>query len=99
MVSRRNSIFVFGLFLFSALIQFSGGNFVTFAQLDTRNNNTITNNNPPNIVAEDLYNARTMTLGNNLNNLVILFPNEGHHNEGEDYEARFWISTSSLRMP
>ncbi len=30
-----------------------------------------------------------MTLGNNIQNLVILIPNEGHHAAGEDKEARF----------
>ena len=30
-----------------------------------------------------------MTLGNNIKNLVILIPNEGHHAAGEDNEARF----------
>lgn len=32
---------------------------------------------------------KTMTIGNNVKNLVILIPNEGHHDEGEDNEARF----------
>ncbi|CAN5823164.1 hypothetical protein BH23THE1_BH23THE1_00310 [soil metagenome] len=40
-----------------------------------------------------------MTLASNVNNLVIPIPNEGHHDEGEDNEARFWIRTSPLRMP
>ena len=30
-----------------------------------------------------------MTLGNNIQNLIILIPNEGHHAAGEDNEARF----------
>ena len=30
-----------------------------------------------------------MTLGNNIKNLVILIPNEGHHAAGEDNEASF----------
>lgn len=43
----------------------------------------------PNINAENIFNTKTMTLGNNVKNLVILIPNEGHHSEGEDNEARF----------
>ena len=30
-----------------------------------------------------------MTLGNNIQTLVVLIPNESHHQEGEDNEARF----------
>jgi len=43
----------------------------------------------PNIDAENIFNTKTMTLGNNMKNLVILIPNEGHHAAGEDNEARF----------
>ncbi|MDF0681833.1 MAG: hypothetical protein P0116_12805 [Candidatus Nitrosocosmicus sp.] len=43
----------------------------------------------PNISAESIFNTKTMTLGNNVKNLVILIPNEGHHAAGEDNEARF----------
>ena len=43
----------------------------------------------PNISAENTFNTKTMTLGNNIKNLVILIPNEGHHSAGEDNEARF----------
>ena len=43
----------------------------------------------PNIDAENIFNTKTMTLGNNIKNLVILIPNEGHHAAGEDNEARF----------
>lgn len=43
----------------------------------------------PNISAENIFNTKTMTLGNNVKNLVILIPNEGHHAAGEDNEARF----------
>jgi plastocyanin len=43
----------------------------------------------PNISAENIFNTKTMTLGNNVQTLVILIPNEGHHDEGEDNEARF----------
>ncbi len=43
----------------------------------------------PSISAESIFNTKTMTLGNNVKNLVILIPNEGHHAAGEDNEARF----------
>lgn len=43
----------------------------------------------PNISAENTFNTKTMTLGSNVKNLVILIPNEGHHAAGEDSEARF----------
>ncbi len=43
----------------------------------------------PNISAESIFNTKTMILGNNVKNLVILIPNEGHHAAGEDNEARF----------
>ena len=46
----------------------------------------------PNISAENMFNTKTMTLGNNIKNLVILIPNEGHHAAGEDNEARFWTN-------
>ncbi len=46
-------------------------------------------NNQPNINAENLFNTRTMVLGNNVENLVILIPNEGHHGPNEESEARF----------
>jgi plastocyanin len=42
-----------------------------------------------NISAESIFNTKTMTLGNNVQTLVILIPNEGHHAAGEDDEARF----------
>lgn len=43
----------------------------------------------PNIDTENIFNTKTMTLGNNIQNLIILIPNEGHHAAGEDNEARF----------
>jgi plastocyanin len=48
-----------------------------------------TGNNQPNINAENLFNTKTMVLGNNVKNLVILIPNEGHHGPNEESEARF----------
>ncbi|MEJ7642679.1 MAG: hypothetical protein WKF36_10895 [Candidatus Nitrosocosmicus sp.] len=57
---------------------------VAFAQVSST-----ANPNQPNIDATDLFNTKTMVLGNNVKNLVILIPNEGHHAAGEDSEARF----------
>ena len=39
-------------------------------------------------IADDVFNTREMTLGNNIKNLVILIPNEGHHGPQVD-EDRF----------
>ncbi len=52
-------------------------------------NNDTTINQQPNINAADLFNTQKMVLGNNVKNLVILIPNEGHHGSNEDSEARF----------
>jgi plastocyanin len=60
-----------------------------FAQTDSSTNATGNVNLQPNISAENTFNTKTMTLGNNIKNLVILIPNEGHHAAGEDNEARF----------
>lgn len=43
----------------------------------------------PNIGAEGIFNTKTMTLGDNVKNLVMLIPNEGHHAAGEDNESGF----------
>jgi len=53
------------------------------------NDTTTTTNQQPNINAADLFNTQKMVLGNNVKNLVILIPNEGHHGPNEDSEARF----------
>ena len=58
----------------------------TFAQVD---NNTANGDRQPNIDATNLFNEKTMVLGNNVKNLVILIPNEGHHGPNEDKESRF----------
>ena len=62
-----------------------------FAQTDSSsdNNTAGVGDVQPNINAESIFNTKTMTLGNNIKNLVILIPNEGHHAAGEDNEARF----------
>ena len=59
-----------------------------FAQQNTSSSSDGVNLQP-NISAENVFNTKTMTLGNNVKNLVILIPNEGHHAAGEDNEARF----------
>ena len=43
----------------------------------------------PNINAESVFNTKTMTLGKNVQILVILIPNKGPHAAGEYNEARF----------
>ena len=43
----------------------------------------------PNINAESVFNTKTMTLGKNVQTLVILISNEGPHATDEDNEARF----------
>jgi plastocyanin len=55
------------------------------------NNNTFAqvNNQQPNINAQSLFTTQSMTLGNNVKNLVILIPDEGHHGPNEADEARF----------
>ena len=61
-----------------------------FAQADSSSdNNTAGVDVLSNINAENIFNTKTMTLGNNIKNFVILIPNEGHHAAGEDNEARF----------
>ena len=61
-----------------------------FAQADSSSDTkTAGVNVQPNISAESIFNNKTMTLGNNIKNLVILIPNEGHHAAGEENEARF----------
>ena len=61
-----------------------------FAQQGSLNSSSSGSSNlQPNINAESIFNTKTMTLGNNIKNFVILIPNEGHHAAGEDNEARF----------
>jgi plastocyanin len=43
----------------------------------------------PGLNATSIYDDHRLTLGNNVRNLVILLPNEGHHGPGEGDEARF----------
>jgi plastocyanin len=80
--SSVHSILVFALILaISGPLSYAFSNNV-FAQ-------TNSSDSQPNISAESIFTTKTMTLGNNIKNLVILIPNEGHHAAGEDNEARF----------
>lgn len=80
---------IISIFVLTGPISYAFSNQV-FAQSDSSNdNNTGAVNIQPNISAESIFNTKTMTLGNNIQNLVILIPNEGHHAAGEDNEARF----------
>lgn len=38
---------------------------------------------------QSIYENHRLQIGENVKNLVILTPNEGHHGPGEDNEARF----------
>ena len=58
----------------------------SFATIQTNtnaNSNQITNN-----TASSIFDTHQMVLGNNIKNLVILIPNEGHHGPQAD-EDRF----------
>ena len=78
-----------GMLALTGPISYSFSNDV-FAQTGSPiNNNSGGVEVQPNISAESIFNTKTMTLGNNIKNLVILIPNEGHHAAGEDNEARF----------
>ena len=55
-------------------------------------------NQQPNINAQTLFNTQTMVLGNNVKNLVILIPDEGHHGPNEVDEARFLEPHLFLQM-
>ncbi|WP_458718729.1 hypothetical protein [Candidatus Nitrosocosmicus sp. R] len=73
----------------SGLIYYTSSSEV-FAQANPfSDNNTAGVDVQPNINAENIFNTKTMTLGNNIKNLVILIPNDGHHAAGEDNESRF----------
>jgi len=79
--SIRILLAISGILLSTGVILFGLSNDV-FAQSNS-------SEGQPNIDAESIFNTKTMTLGNNVQNLIILIPNEGHHAAGEDNEARF----------
>jgi plastocyanin len=84
--SFGNTIIVFTVFLVVAsLLSFSPSANIALAQAT----NSGTGNSQPNINAANLFTTQTMVLGNNVKNLVILIPDEGHHGPNEVDEARF----------
>lgn len=90
-LGHKNLVICLSLFTIGILvvlpISMSSNDTVLAQQNSTSGSNKI--NLQPNINAESIFNTKTMTLGNNIQTLVILIPNEGHHSEGEDNEARF----------
>jgi len=91
-LGHRNLVICLSLFTIGILVILP----VPFSAIDTalaqQNSTTVGNTEislQPNISAESVFNTKTMTLGNNVQTLVILIPNEGHHSAGEDNEARF----------
>jgi plastocyanin len=76
---------VFTVLTIASFLHFSSITSIVLAQ----SNNIIQGNNQPNISAANLFNTKTMVLGNNVKNLVILIPDEGHHGPNEVDEARF----------
>jgi plastocyanin len=87
-MSTRNQASTFHLILvFAGILAISGP--IAYAFTNNVFAQTNSSDSQPNISAESIFNTKTMTLGNNVKNLVILIPNEGHHAAGEDNEARF----------
>jgi plastocyanin len=78
-------IIVFTVLTIASFLHFSSITSIVFAQ----ENNIGSGNNQPNINAASLFNTKTMVLGHNVKNLVILIPDEGHHGPNEANEARF----------
>src|SRR5918998_5108718 len=79
-------VMVFTVFaVMASFLHLASSSNVAFAQVPSTGVGT----NQPNINAENLFNTRTMVLGNNVENLVILIPNEAHHGPNEESEARF----------
>lgn len=56
---------------------------------NTTREQSVTPNNLTSGAASDIYNTREFALENNIKNLFILIPNEGHHGPAEDDEARY----------
>ena len=78
-------ILVFTILAITSFLHYSSSADTVSAQA----NNSGSGNNQPNINAQSLFNTKTMVLGNNVKNLVILIPDEGHHGPNEVDEARF----------
>lgn len=86
-INLGKSIIVFTVFLvIASLLHFSPSANIALAQIT---NSGTGSSQQPGINAANLFNTQTMTLGNNVKNLVILIANEGHHGPGEEDEARF----------
>ncbi|MGE0691423.1 MAG: hypothetical protein AB7O87_12630 [Candidatus Nitrosocosmicus sp.] len=86
--SNHREFYLVGSILVLLLIAASSPNNIS-AQQNSSASVTSAIDIKPNINAENIFNTKTMTLGNNIKGLVILIPDEGHHGEGEDDEARF----------
>lgn len=71
------------------VLVFSGPMYVSSKDAIVQTNSSDRTDVQPNINAESVFNTKTMTLGKNVQTLVILIPNEGPHAAGEDNEARF----------
>ena len=78
-------ILVFTILAITSFLYYSSSADTVSAQV----NNSGSGNNQPNINAQSLFNTKTMVMGNNVKNLVILIPDEGHHGPNEVDEARF----------
>jgi plastocyanin len=78
-------VIIFTVLIIASFLHFSSITSIVLAQA----NNNDPGNNQPNINADNIFNTKTMVLGNNVKNLVILIPDEGHHGPNEVDEARF----------
>jgi plastocyanin len=89
-MENKNRVSSIHLFLpIVCIVAFFGLTSLSYNDVFAQTNSTEGAPLQPNINAENIFNTKTMTLGNNVQTLVILIPNEGHHDEGEDNEARF----------
>jgi plastocyanin len=90
MINRNRASAVRLILVFVSILAISGPISYAFTNnVFAQTNSSEGTDIQPNISAESIFNTKTMTLGNNIQNLVILIPNEGHHAAGEDNEARF----------
>jgi plastocyanin len=85
-INSNKIILAFTILVMVSFLHFSSGANIALAQA---NNGGGAGNSQPNINAQSLFTTQTMVLGNNVKNLVILIPDEGHHGPGEADEARF----------
>jgi plastocyanin len=85
-INSDKIILAFTILVMASFLHFSYSANIALAQA---NNGAGAGSSQPNINAQSLFTTQTMTLGNNVKNLVILIPDEGHHGPGEADEARF----------